>query len=55
MRRTLVLSIAAALMAGIIFAVTGVALSSIHRKSIERGFDERLSAYLKILVPLAPI
>jgi hypothetical protein len=50
MRRTLVLSIAAALMAGIIFAVTGVALSSIHRKSVERGFDERLSAYLKIFV-----
>jgi hypothetical protein len=50
MRRTLVLSVAAALMAGIIFAVTGVALSSVHRKSVERGFDGLLSAYVGMLV-----
>jgi hypothetical protein len=33
-------------MVGIIFAVTGVALSSVHRKSTERGFDAHLSAYM---------
>ena len=50
MRRTLVLFVAAAIMAGIICAVTGVTLSSVHRKSIERGFDARLSAYVGMLL-----
>lgn len=50
MRRTLVLSVAAASMAGIVLIVTGVALSSVHRKSVERGFDARLSAYMGMLM-----
>jgi hypothetical protein len=50
MRRTLALSLVAASMASIIFVVTGVVLSSVHRKSVERGFDARLSAYVKVLV-----
>ena len=50
MRRTFVLSGAAALVASIILVVAGVALSSLHRKSVERGLDARLSAYEKTLV-----
>ena len=50
MRRTLVLFVAAALVASIILVVTGVVLSSVHRKSAERGFDARLSAYVGMLV-----
>jgi hypothetical protein len=50
MRRTLVLSVAAALMATIILVVTGVVLSSVYRKSVERGFDARLSAYVQMFV-----
>jgi hypothetical protein len=50
MRRTLVLSVAAALMATIILVVTGIVLSSVYRKSIERGFDARLLAYMQMLV-----
>jgi signal transduction histidine kinase len=34
----------------VILIVTGVALSSIYRQSVERGFDRRLSVYLKTLV-----
>jgi hypothetical protein len=49
MRRTFVLSVAAALVASIAIAVTGVVVSSIHRTSIERGFDERLSGYMRML------
>ncbi len=50
MRRTFVLFAAAALMASIALAVTGVALSWLHRESVERGLDARLSAYVKTLV-----
>jgi hypothetical protein len=50
MRRTFVFSVAAALMAGIILVVAGVGLSSVHRKSVERGLDARLAAYMKMLV-----
>jgi hypothetical protein len=50
MRRTFVLSVAAALMAGIILVVTGIVLSSVQRKSVERGLDARLSAYMEMLV-----
>jgi hypothetical protein len=50
MRRTFVVSVAAASMASIILIVTGVALSSVHRKSVERGFDARLSAYMGMLM-----
>jgi signal transduction histidine kinase len=34
----------------VILIVTGVALSSIYRQSVERGFDRRLAVYLKTLV-----
>jgi signal transduction histidine kinase len=34
----------------VILIVTGVALSSIYQKSVERGFDRRLAVYLKTLV-----
>jgi hypothetical protein len=50
MRRMFVLSVAAALMASIILVVTGVVLSSVQRKSVERGLDARLSAYMNMLV-----
>jgi hypothetical protein len=50
MRRTFVLSVAAALMASIILVVAGVVLSSVHRESVERGLDARLSAYMRMLV-----
>jgi hypothetical protein len=50
MRRTFVLSVTAALAASIILIVTGVVLSSVHKKSVERGLDARLSAYMKMLV-----
>jgi hypothetical protein len=49
MRRTFVLSLAAALVASIILVVTSVVLSSVHKKSVERGFDARLSAYARML------
>jgi hypothetical protein len=50
MRKTFVLSVAAALMASIILVVTGIVLSSVQRKSVERGLDARLSAYMEMLV-----
>src|SRR5260370_16881224 len=50
MRRTFVLSAAGALVASIILVVTGVVLSSVHKKSVERGLDACLSAYMKMLV-----
>jgi hypothetical protein len=50
MRKTFVLSVAAALMASIILVGAGFVLSSVHRKSVERGLDARLSAYMKMLV-----
>jgi hypothetical protein len=50
MRRTFVLSVAAALVASIILIVTGVFLSSVHRNSAERAFDARLGAYIRVLV-----
>ncbi len=50
MRRTFVLSVAAALMVTIILVVTGVVLSSVHKKSVEQGLDARLSAYINMLV-----
>jgi hypothetical protein len=50
MRRTFMLSVVAALVASITLALTGVVVSSVHRKSIERGFDERLSAYMNRLM-----
>jgi hypothetical protein len=50
MRRMFVLSVAAALMAGIILVITGIVLSSVQRKSVEGGFDARLSAYMNMLV-----
>jgi hypothetical protein len=50
MRGTFVVSVAAASMASIILIVTGVTLSSVHRKSVERGFDARLSAYVGMLM-----
>jgi len=50
MRRTFVLSVAAASMASIILVVTSVVLSSGHKKSVEGGLDARLSAYMKMLV-----
>ena len=50
MRKTFVLSVAAALMAGIILVGAGFVLSSVHRKSVERGLEARLSAYMKMLV-----
>src|SRR5262245_55997266 len=34
----------------VILIVTGIALSSIYQKSVERGFDRRLAVYLKTLV-----
>jgi signal transduction histidine kinase len=34
----------------VILIITGIALSSIYRQSIERGFDRRLAVYLKTLV-----
>jgi signal transduction histidine kinase len=34
----------------VILIVTGIALSSIYRQSVERGFDRRLAVYLKTLV-----
>jgi hypothetical protein len=50
MRRTFVLSVAAALVASIILAATGVVLSSIYHHAVERSFDRRLSVYLNTLV-----
>jgi hypothetical protein len=50
MRRTFVLSVATALMATIVLVVTGVILSSVYRNSVERAFDGRLMAYMKMLV-----
>src|SRR5258708_2361726 len=50
MRRTFMLSAAGALVASIILVVTGVVLSSVHKKSVERGLDACLSAYMKMLV-----
>src|SRR5262249_61123243 len=34
----------------VILIITGVALSSIYQQSVERGFDRRLSVYLKTLI-----
>jgi signal transduction histidine kinase len=34
----------------VILIITGIALSSIYRQSVERGFDRRLAVYLKTLV-----
>jgi hypothetical protein len=50
MRRTFVLSVAAALVASIILAITGVVLSSIYHDAVERSFDRRLGVYLGTLV-----
>jgi hypothetical protein len=50
MRRTFVLSVAAALVASIIIAATGVVLSSIYRDAVERSFDRRVGVYLNTLV-----
>ncbi len=50
MRRTFVLSVAAALVASIILAATGVVLSSIYHDVVERSFDRRLAVYLGTLV-----
>jgi hypothetical protein len=50
MRRTFALTVAAALLASITLGVTGVALSSLERKSVERSLDARLLAYVKTLV-----
>jgi hypothetical protein len=55
MRATFALSVAAALMATILLVVTGVGLASVYRSSVERAFDARLSAYVRLLVvDLAP-
>jgi hypothetical protein len=50
MRKTFVLSVATALMATIALIVTGVVLASVYRNSVERAFDARLSAYMRMLV-----
>jgi hypothetical protein len=50
MRRTFVLSVAAALVASTIIAATGVVLSSIYRDAVERSFDRRVGVYLNTLV-----
>ena len=50
MRRTIVVSVAAALVASIILAATGVLLSSIYHDAVERSFDRRLGVYLNTLV-----
>jgi hypothetical protein len=50
MRRTFVLSVAAALVASIILAVSGVVLSSIYHNAVERSFDRRLGVYLGALI-----
>jgi hypothetical protein len=50
MRRTFVLSIAAALVASIILAIAALVLSSIHHDAVERSFDRRLGIYLSTLV-----
>ena len=55
MRGTFALSVAAALMATILLVVTGVGLASVYRNFVERAFDARLSAYVRLLVvDLAP-
>jgi hypothetical protein len=55
MRGTFALCVAAALMATILLVVTGVGLASVYRNSVERAFDARLSAYVRLLVvDLAP-
>jgi len=50
MRRTVVLSVVAALAASIILAATGVLLSSIYHDAVERSFDRRLGVDLNTLV-----
>lgn len=50
MRRTFVLSVAAALVASIILSAIGVVLSSIYHDAVERSFDRRLGVYLNTLV-----
>jgi signal transduction histidine kinase len=44
------LFLSATIWTAVILIITGIALSSIYRQSVERGFDRRLSVYLKTLI-----
>jgi len=44
------LFLSATIWTAVILFITGVALSSIYQQSVERGFDRRLSVYLKTLI-----